>query len=128
MIVALTGQKGGIGKSTTAICLAVAALERGRRVLLVDADPQGTVRTWSEVANEQGLAIPSVVAMGSNMHLQGQLDAVSEAYDYTFIDCPPRHGDVQRAALMTTNVAVLPCGGSAADVWALASSIELIQE
>ena len=50
MIIAITGQKGGVGKSTTAVCLAVAALSRGMRVLLVDADPQGTVRTWGEVA------------------------------------------------------------------------------
>ena len=52
MIIALTGQKGGIGKSTTAVCLAAAAMQRGLRVLLVDADPQGTVRTWGDVAGE----------------------------------------------------------------------------
>jgi chromosome partitioning protein len=34
-IIALTGQKGGVGKSTTAICLAAATMQRGLRVLLV---------------------------------------------------------------------------------------------
>lgn len=128
MIVALTGQKGGVGKSTTAICLAMVALERGLRVLLVDADPQGTARTWAEVAAEHGHPAPSVVAMGSSMHVRGQLRQLAQGYDVTFIDCPPRQGDVQRSALMTADVAVLPCGPSAADAWALAASLEMIAE
>lgn len=128
MIVAFAGQKGGVGKSTTAISLAVAALERGSRVLLVDADPQGTARTWGEVAAERGRATPTVVAMGATMHKPGQLRDVAAGYDMTFIDCPPRHGEVQRSALMVADLVVLPCGPSAADAWALASSLEVVNE
>src|SRR5579859_3134776 len=128
MIVAFAGQKGGVGKSTTAVCLAVAALERGSRVLLVDADPQGTVRTWGEVAAERKRPAPTVIAMGASMHKQGQLTELAAAYDVTFIDCPPRHGEVQRSALMVADVVVLPCGASAADAWALATSLEVVRE
>jgi chromosome partitioning protein len=128
MIVAFAGQKGGVGKSTTAVCLAVAALERGSRVLLVDADPQGTVRTWGEVAAERRHPAPTVVAMGASMHKAGQLGALAASYDVTFIDCPPRHGEVQRSALMVADMVVLPCGASAADAWALATSLEVVRE
>ncbi len=128
MIVALTGQKGGVGKSTTAINLAVAALSRGKRVLLVDADPQATARTWGDVAAESGQPTPTVVAMGPTMHKPGQLPAMAKDFDLVVIDCPPRHGDVQRAALMIADVAILPCGPSAADAWALASALEVIGE
>ena len=128
MILALVGQKGGIGKSTTAIALAVAALERGLRVMLVDADPQGTVRTWADVAAEQGQAIPTVLSMGATMHKADQLPALARAYDVTLIDTPARHGDVQRSALMTAHLAVLPCGPSATDAWALASTLEVVAE
>jgi chromosome partitioning protein len=127
MIVTLMGQKGGVGKSTTAICLAMEALQRGHGTLLVDADPQGTVRTWSEVAAENKQPTPTVVSMGASMHRPGQLDVVAKNYDYTFIDCPPRHGDVQRSALMITDLAIIPCGPSASDVWALTSSLELVE-
>jgi chromosome partitioning protein len=128
MIVAFAGQKGGVGKSTTAVCLAVAALERGVRVLLVDADPQGTVRTWGEVAAERRQPAPTVVAMGASMHKAGQLGDLASSYDITFVDCPPRHGEVQRSALMVADIVVLPCGGSAADAWALATSLEVVKE
>jgi chromosome partitioning protein len=128
MIVTFTGQKGGAGKSTSAVCLGVAALERGQRVLLVDADPQGTVRTWGEVATERGRAVPTVVAMGAAMHKPGQLKDVAAGYDLTIIDCPPRHGEIQRSALMIADVAVLPCGPSAADAWALTASLDVVNE
>ena len=128
MIIAFAGQKGGIGKSTTAISVAVAAHERGMRVLLVDADPQGTARTWADVANEAGHTTPTVIAMGATMHKAGQLATVAAGYDLVVIDCPPRHGDVQRSALMVADVAVLPCGPSAADAWALATALDVVKE
>jgi chromosome partitioning protein len=128
MIIALTGQKGGIGKSTTAVNLAVAALARGRRVLVVDADPQGTVRTWGEVASEAGQRTPTIVAMGATMHRTGQLGAVAPSYDLTIIDCPPRHGEVSRSALMVADVAIFPCGPTAVDAWALAGAVEVFEE
>jgi chromosome partitioning protein len=128
MIIALTGQKGGVGKSTTAICLAAATMQRGLRVLLVDADPQGTVRTWGDVASESGRTTPTVVAMGAAMHRKGQLPDMAAAFDLTIIDCPPRHGDIQRAALMVADIAVLPCGPTAADAWALAATLEMVKE
>lgn len=128
MIVALAGQKGGAGKSTLAVCLAVEALTRGRRVLLVDADPQGTARTWAEVAAEASQPTPTTIAMGALMHRDGQLWRLSEGYDLTLVDCPPRHGEIQRAALMCADRVLIPCGPSAPDVWALGDTTTLLAE
>jgi chromosome partitioning protein len=128
VIVALTGQKGGVGKSTLAICIAAELLARRHKVLLVDADPQGTIRTWGEVATEAGQPLPSIVAMGSTMHRPDQLPMVAQGYDDVVIDCPPRHGDIQRSALMVSSMAILPCGPSSADAWALGASIDLVNE
>ena len=127
-ILAVAGQKGGAGKSTVAICIAAEAVARGRRVLLVDADPQATARTWGAVAAEAGQPSPTIVAMGATMHKPGQLSQAAESFDLVVIDCPGKLGDIQRSALLVADLALLPCGPSAADAWALSSSIELIHE
>lgn len=125
-IIALTGQKGGAGKSTVAVSLASECLERGLRVLLVDADTQGTVRTWGAVANEGGRAAPTVVSMGADLHRPGQLPKLAPAFDVVVIDCPPRHAETQRAALMVADLAILPSGPSAHDAWAMSESVDLV--
>jgi chromosome partitioning protein len=127
MIIALAGQKGGAGKTTTSICLASEWHRRGKSVLLVDADPQGSARTWASVAAEQDRSIPTVVAMGAGLHQREQLPRLASAYDITIIDCPPRHGEIQRAALMVADLAVLPCGPGALDAWALSETIDIVQ-
>lgn len=128
MVIVIAGQKGGAGKSTLAACLAAEGVERGQRVLLVDADPQGTARTWGEVAVEQGRPVPTIVAMGATMHRPDQLPRVAEGFDLVVVDCPPRAGDVQRAALMIASLALLPCGPSAPEAWALATSLDVVRE
>lgn len=127
-IVAFCGQKGGTGKTTTAISVVAELLARENRVLLVDADPQGTSRTWVDVATEEGQPVPHVVKMGADMHVRGRLDAIAKDYDYTIIDCPPSNGDVQKSALMICTLALMPCGPGATDVWSAEASVELLKE
>jgi len=130
MIVAFVGQKGGSGKSTLAICVAAELAAQGRNVLLVDADPQGTATTWHDVASEKGhaAAAPTVVAMTGSLHKPEQIPKLAAAYDEIVIDAPPRLSDVQRSALMVAHMAILPCGPSAPDAWALAESIRTVNE
>jgi chromosome partitioning protein len=128
MIVAFAGQKGGSGKTTTAVAVAAEWQRRGKRVLLVDTDPQCSSRTWGEVATEAGHDSPTVVAMGAGLHKSDQLPTLSGAYDVTVVDCPPRHGEIQRAVLMVAELVVLPCGPSGVDAWALGATLDLITE
>jgi chromosome partitioning protein len=127
-IIALAGQKGGSGKTTTALAIAAEWHARGCRVLLVDADPQGSTRTWGDLAAEAGHSAPTIVAMGAGLHRPDQLPALAQNYDFTVIDCPPRHGTVLRSALMVADLALLPCGPSAVDAWALGETLDLIAE
>lgn len=127
-IIAVAGQKGGAGKTTVAVCLAAEGVRRGRRVLLVDADPQGSARTWHQTAQERGAPAPAVVALDGTMHKPGQLDRLSAGFDLVVIDLPPRLGAVQRSALVCADVALLPCGPAALDVWSLAETAALVTE
>jgi chromosome partitioning protein len=127
-VIAIAGQKGGAGKTTVAIALATEWMRREQRVLLVDADPQQTARMWAEVAGEQKRPAPTTVHMGANLWQPEQLPRLAPSFDVVVIDTPPRLGDVQRAALMVADVVLLPCGPSAHDTWALAASLELINQ
>lgn len=127
-VIAVSGTKGGIGKTSIAVFLACEAMRRGRRVLLIDADPQATARTWADVAAERAQPTPTVIAMGATMHKPGQLDKASSSFDLVLIDVPGRLDAIQRSALLASDLALLPCGPSAAESWAMAATVDLVTE
>lgn len=125
-IVALAGQKGGAGKTTLSAFIAAEFHRRGLKTLLVDLDPQGTATTWGDVAAESSHDIPTTVGMGDNV--KTALPRLAQDYDRVVLDCPPRAGKRTAGALMVADVVLLPCQPSAADLWALQESLELVEQ
>jgi chromosome partitioning protein len=123
MIVVLAGQKGGSGKTTTAICVADEWHRRGYETLLVDTDPQATARTWGDAAADADSEAPTVIGMGTDFH--NKLPQVAEGYERVVVDCPPGHSERQRSGLMCADVVVIPCGPGLTDVWSMAETIDL---
>ncbi len=128
MIIAIGGQKGGTGKTTTTVALADAWHKAGKSVLLIDADPQRSAMTWGDVRAEVGLDSPSIIAMGEAMHKRDQLPRLAHGFDVVLIDCPPRFGKILRSAMMVADLVVMPCGPSDVDAWALAETLDLVEE
>jgi chromosome partitioning protein len=127
LIIALAGQKGGCGKTTIAVQLAVEYQRQGCRVLLVDADPQISALDWAEIAAGHGHEAPCVVAMGDN--LRQQLPAQAADYDVVLIDCPGHKASRrQTAALSVADLVVLPCCPTSFDIRALGASIDVVLE
>jgi len=125
-IIAFAGQKGGSGKTTMSVSAAVEWQRQGHRVLLVDADPQGSLLTWSHIASQQGEDPPKVVRMGANLHRKNQLPALARSYDIVVVDCPGRLGDIQESVNRLADLVVLPCGPGAIEAWSLSDSIGLV--
>ncbi len=91
-IVAVTNQKGGVGKTTTAVNLAAALAAAEKRVLLVDLDPQGNATTGCGVDKQQLAATSCEVLLGES----AAQDAIVPVQDGQF-DLLPANGDLTAA-------------------------------
>jgi chromosome partitioning protein len=123
-IIALLNEKGGTGKSTLATNIATALHRQGRRVVLVDADPQGTARDW-RAASPDDADLPPVLAIDRAQNLAKSLAAL--AADVVVIDSPAKAENMAAAIIRAAHVALVVIQPSAADVWASAAAVKLIQ-
>lgn len=123
-IIALLNEKGGTGKSTIATNLASALHLRGRRAVLVDADPQGTSRDWRS-ASPEGIDLPPVVALDRPEMLQS---LASIQADLVVIDTPAKAEKMTAAVVRIAQTALVVIQPSGADIWASAAAVKLIQQ
>ena len=125
MIIGVLNQKGGVGKTTLAVNIAAALARTGKRVLLIDADPQGSALDWAAV--REGDPLFAVVGL-PKPSIHKELALVGEGYDVVVIDGPPRVTDLARSAIMASDVVLIPVQPSPYDIWAADEVVKLIQE
>jgi len=125
MIISLLNQKGGVGKTTLSIHVATALAQRGSRVLLVDADPQHSALDWQEARQSDPL-IPVVGLPTKDLHRQ--IKAHVPNYDHIIIDGPPRVNELARAAIIASDLVLIPITPSPYDVWAANEIVTLLNE
>ena len=123
LTVAAVGQKGGSGKSTLITCLGDWALNKGYRVLFVDADPQHTLTFWANAAGQAGGRAPRVIS-AAEPHREQESFA---GHDLVLIDSPGRLDVTQKSALLVADLALVPAVPSVADLWALKDSVDLVR-
>jgi chromosome partitioning protein len=125
MIIGILNQKGGVGKTTLAVNLAAALQRQGGRVLLIDADPQGSALDWA--AAREGLPLFSVVGL-PRATVHKEIGIIGQGYDHIVIDGPPRVTDLARSAIMASDLVMIPVQPSPYDIWAADEVVKLIAE
>jgi chromosome partitioning protein len=130
MIVACGGIKGGVGKTTIAVHLAVLAMAAGDGdVLLIDADSQGSASDFTALRREARggeSGYTSVQLAGSAVRSEGL--RLASKFETLFIDVGGRDSAAQRAALALAQVVILPFLPSSLDIWSLERTADMLQE
>ncbi|WP_404400555.1 ParA family partition ATPase [Pelagibacterium halotolerans] len=128
MIVALLNQKGGVGKTTLALHLAGEWTRRGKRITLIDADPQGSALDWSQTRGGEGLPRRFGVIGLARDTLHHEAPELARSADHVVIDGPPRVAGLMRSALLAADLVLIPVQPSPFDGWASAEMLSLLEE
>jgi chromosome partitioning protein len=120
-------QKGGAGKTTLVAHLAVSWSERGRRVAVIDIDPQASLTRWAEVRrtarNGGDLGFTFVSLAG--WRLASEAERLAREHDAVLIDSPPHAETEARIAVRAATLVVIPVQPSPMDLWATRPTLEL---
>ena len=121
--IALISQKGGAGKTTLALHLAVGWQQAGQNVAVIDLDPQASAANWGDRREE---ALP-VVRSAHASRLEQELRAVQAAGgEIVILDTAPHSDAVILGATKAADLVVIPCRPSILDLEALAGTLELV--
>lgn len=123
-------QKGGAGKSTITAQLAVAYAQAGKRVGIVDIDPQGSLAMWFEVrkmlVDQDGAGITFLQASG--WRLSTELDRMKRDLDIILIDSPPHAETDVRIAVRAADLILVPMQPTPLDLWATQPTLDLAKK
>ena len=122
--IALISQKGGAGKTTLAIALAVMAERAGLSSVLVDLDPQASAAQWSDLREAE---VPVVTCTPASRLSSVLTAAAAAGAAIAVLDTAPHGADAALAAARASDYVLVPCRPATADLVAIEASIDLIQ-
>lgn len=124
-VIAVVQQKGGSGKTTLAVNLAVACVRRGMTVALLDTDPQGSLGRWF-MARRERLGDPGMeFSTSSAWGVSYECEKLKRSADIVIIDTPPKVDADLRPALREADLILVPVASSHVDLWATDGVLDL---
>jgi len=126
VLIAVLNQKGGVGKSTTAVHLARWLQLQGRLVHLADLDPQQTASTWLGAAD--ALTIPNSVIEASADAVLEHLPVLANGFDVVVVDGPAGLSDATRAVMLLADLVLTPVQPAGADLRSAVDVLRLVSQ
>ncbi|MCP5374229.1 MAG: ParA family protein [Hyphomicrobiales bacterium] len=128
-ILTVAQQKGGAGKTTLAAQLAAAWTQEGRRVAILDIDPQASLAGWFE-AREEHATEPDPLTLNKvgGWRISQSLDDMRKDFDIIVIDSPPHAETEARIAVRAAHLVLVPIQPSPMDLWATQETVDLAKK
>ena len=122
-VVSVLAQKGGVGKTSIVLALAVEASAEGRTVVVLDADPQASACRW----RDRRQADAPVVTDVQPSRLRNAVDAAAEqGVDLVVVDTPPRSETAALEAAKVADLVVIPCRPQILDLETVPAALQLL--
>ena len=122
--ISFIAQKGGTGKTTLALSLAVAAEGAGKATLIVDLDPQASACKWGD---RRAADAPSVVDAQPSRLANALEKAAQAGIEFAIVDTPARIEQAASEAAKVSDLVIIPCKPSIYDLETLQTTIELVR-
>lgn len=120
MIISFVNQKGGVGKTTAAINLASSLVRQNYKLVLVDADPQGSAATWHGIEDNQAFEI----LYHPDELTRADIETLEAVYDYVIIDAPPAVNNKVETIMKASDLTILPVTPSSLDLWSCKETLD----
>lgn len=119
MIISTLSLKGGSGKTTTAINLAVYFANKGKKIVIVDADVNENISRWNEIREQQNEGLNNIdfIVLNKVNDFKNDFDEITKNYDIVLIDGRPAVNDIAAYIISISNLAIMPIIPSPLDMW-----------
>ena len=122
--ISLIGQKGGTGKTTVAVGLAVAAFRAGKVVAIIDLDPQASAANWKDRRTDEN---PAVVSAQSSRLKQTLIAAKEIGAEIVIVDSAGRNDDSALNAARNADLVLIPSRPTILELEALPAAADILR-
>ena len=129
-VITIAQQKGGTGKTTLAVHLALAFIKyHSLKVAIIDTDPQGSLGQWFVIREEKKLSNDNLTFKTASLWgAQYESKALKKDHDIVIIDTPPKIESDARPSIESADLVLIPVAASQVDFWATGAIVEIAKK
>lgn len=128
LVLAVYNSKGGVGKTTLAVHLAVAAMQAGETVAIADTDEQGSAATWGRARSSGGGTAPPPVVAVRPAQLDSVIEAAAtDAISLLIVDTAPHAAPGSATTIERADLVIVPTRPSAFDLAAIGKAVAVVR-